>query len=62
MILWFRGWYFYWRAVYKMRTKKHGAGAQPWVYCFAMGRAARYIVYGQHRDARRWRSALDARR
>lgn len=46
---WIRGWFFYWRAVYKTRTKKHGAGAQPWRHCFAMGRSARFIAYGQHR-------------
>ena len=45
---WFRSWYFYWRAVYKMRTKDHGVHAQPWHLCFAMGRAYRHIIYRQH--------------
>ena len=48
--LYLRGWYFYLRAIYLSRTKKHGSGAQPWRYCFGAARHVRYIVYGQHVD------------
>ena len=48
--LYLRGWYFYLRAIYLSRTKKHGAGAQPWSYCFLIARHARYIIYNQHFD------------
>jgi hypothetical protein len=46
---WLRGWFFYGRAIYLQRTKRHGAGKQPWRYCFLMARHVRFIVYGQHR-------------
>jgi hypothetical protein len=46
--LWLRGWVFYWRAVYLMRAKTHGAGAAPWRYAFRTASHARFIVYGQH--------------
>ena len=56
ILWWWRGWFFYWRAIWKTRVKRHGAGPLPWQYCFAMGRAARYVVWGQHAQRRqRWR-------
>lgn len=46
--LWFRGWFFYFRAIYKVRAKKHGKGPMEWRYALLMARSARFIVYGQH--------------
>lgn len=46
--LWFRGWFFWIRAIYMVRTKKHGKGAMPWPMALTMAKAARFIVYGQH--------------
>ena len=50
--IYFYGWYHYFRAAYKLRTKKHGAGAQPWIYCHRAGACARYIIDGQHRNSK----------
>lgn len=44
---WIKGWWLYWRAVYKCRTKRHGAKAQPWPIALSMGRHYRFIAYGQ---------------
>lgn len=50
------GWAMYVRAVYKMRTKKHGAGRQPWLYALRMGSCYRWLVDGQLRGGKgpRW--------
>lgn len=47
---WLYGWLMWARAVRMMRTKKHGAGKQPWLYAFRMGAAYRWIVDGQMRN------------
>lgn len=48
VLLWFRGWFFWFRAIYMVRTKKHGKGAMPWWMALRMARDTRFIVYGQH--------------
>lgn len=47
-----RGWLAWFEIVRQMRTKRHGAGKQPWLYCFRGGACARYLVDGQHRGSR----------
>ena len=43
------GWWMFTRAVWIVRTKKHGAGKLAWNLAFRMGSCHRFIVDGQHR-------------
>lgn len=45
------GWRVWWWTLRKVRTKKHGAGRQPWRYAFKSAACARHIVDGQFRNA-----------
>lgn len=43
------GWWMWLRAVYLVRTKRHGAGAQPWSLALKTAGCVRYLIDGQHR-------------
>lgn len=47
------GWWIFARALWIVRRKRHGAGAQPWRYAFATASCERWLVDGQHRGQRR---------
>jgi len=44
---WLRSWYLFFRAVWMVKTKDHGAGSGTWKFALLAGRGVRYIVYGQ---------------
>lgn len=48
----FYGWWMWCRTLYKVRTKKHGAGAMAWGNAFKMAACTRYLVDGQHRGSK----------
>jgi hypothetical protein len=43
------GWSVFFWAIRKIRSKRHGSGAQPWRYTLIMASQCRWIVDGQMR-------------